>query len=96
MKVYTISQVAEVLQVCNETVKNEIKRNKLKALKVGTEWRIPGQNLDDYLQVIANNYKTNRELELEKELGKVKKENELLKSIVANNLAECSKVISLI
>ena len=60
MKVYTVPQAAEILQVCNDTVKNEIKRNKLKGIKVGTEWRIPEQNLEDYLQIIANNYKTEK------------------------------------
>lgn len=77
MKVYTIAQAAEILQVCNETVKNEIKRNNLNAVKVGTDWRIPEQNLEDYLQIIANDYKTEREVELEKENLKLKKQLEM-------------------
>lgn len=86
MKVYTVQQVAKILQVCNDTVKNEIKRNNLKGIKVGTEWRIPEQNLEEYLQVIANNYKTERELRLEKEIESLKNQLEIkTKQLLAIN-----------
>ncbi|MDT8717629.1 helix-turn-helix domain-containing protein [Clostridium sp. 19966] len=72
MKVYKISDVAEILQVCDTTVKNEIRRNKLKAHKVGTDWRIPEQFLHDYLGVIANDGLTEKEAQLTKENAKLK------------------------
>ena len=72
MKVYKIAEVADIVQSHPETVKNEIKRNRLQCFKVGSEYRITEQALEDYLGVIANNYKTQREVELEKENVKLK------------------------
>ncbi len=74
MKAYTIQQAAEILQVCPGTVKNEIKRNHLKGIKVGTEWRISEQALADYMGLVANNYKTELEAKLEAENERLKRE----------------------
>lgn len=44
----------------------------------------------------TNNQKTERELELEKELKKVNTENIFLKSTISNILGECNKVLNLL
>lgn len=74
MKAYTVQQAAEILQVCPDTVKKEIKRNRLKGMKVGTEWRITEQALADYMGLVANNYKTELEAKLEAENERLKRE----------------------
>ncbi len=74
MKAYTVQQAAEILQVCPDTVKNEIRRNKLKGIKVGTEWRISEQAMADYMGIVANNYKTELEAKLEAENERLKRE----------------------
>lgn len=78
MKVYRIAEVADIVQSHPETVKNEIKRNRLQCFKVGSEYRITEQALEDYLGVIANNYKTQHEVELEKEKENVKLKQKLV------------------
>lgn len=82
MKVYKIAEVAEILQVCEMTVKNEIKRNRLKAHKVGTDWRIPEQFLSDYLGVIANKGLTEKEAQLTNENKNLKDEISKLKGVI--------------
>lgn len=74
MKAYTVQQAAEILQVCPDTVKNEIRRNRLKGIKVGSEWRISEQALADYMGLVANNYKTELEAKLEAENERLKRE----------------------
>lgn len=89
MKSYKVNEVAEILQSCPETVKNEIKKNRLKAFKVGSEWRISEKALEDYMGVIANNYKTEKEVELEKE-------NEYLRnqlSLIQDKLLKINSVL---
>lgn len=91
MKVYKIVEVADIVHSHPETVKSEIKRNKLKAFKVGSEYRITEQALEDYLGVLANNYKTQREMELEKEnanlMNKLATYEEAISSIKNNILS---------
>lgn len=74
MKVYKVPEAAEILQVNQSTVKAEISRGRLKAFKVGTDWRISEQALEEYTGVVLNNYKTENELRLEEENEKLRKQ----------------------
>ena len=49
-KVYTIEQVAEILQVNPRTVNRLLERGELKGRRVGRLWRIPQEALDAYLR----------------------------------------------
>jgi len=57
-------------------VKSEINKGRLHGVKVGSEWRITD------LDVIANDYKTENEVKLEKENKILKKELERFKEII--------------
>lgn len=59
MKSYTTGQVAEVLGVSSVTVRNEIERGNLKAFKVGIEYRVTQQRLDEYMG-INNSWETEK------------------------------------
>lgn len=47
--VYTVEQVAEILQVSVQTVRNLIKRKELKAFRVGSQLRVKKEDLDRYM-----------------------------------------------
>ena len=49
MKVYTLEELVEVLQVTRRTLYNYIKEGKLKAVKVGKYWRVREDQLRDFL-----------------------------------------------
>lgn len=51
MKSYTTGEVAKVLQVSTVTVRNEIERGNLIAYKVGADYRITQQRLDEYMGI---------------------------------------------
>lgn len=51
MKVYTLEELVEVLQVTRRTLYNYIKAGKLKATKMGKYWRVTEENLRDFLTV---------------------------------------------
>lgn len=76
MKAYKIAEVAEMLQVDPRTVKREIERGNLKARKVGSDYRVPELNLVEYMQLVHNNYKSEREVQLEQEVEQLKKKLE--------------------
>ena len=46
MKMYNIDQVAEMLRLCRITVFRYIKSGKIKAIKIGREWRIKQDEID--------------------------------------------------
>lgn len=48
--VYTISEVAKLLNVCEETIRRRIKDGSLKAAKVGRFYRLSVQELEKYFQ----------------------------------------------
>lgn len=54
MKLYTIKEVSEILQIDPETVRNYIRDNKLIAYKVGREWRIKQEELITFVDRGAN------------------------------------------
>ena len=47
---YTLREVGEILSSHPMTIRREIIRGKLKATKVGQQWRINRQDLNEYLQ----------------------------------------------
>lgn len=53
-KFYTIDQVAETIGVHHKTVRKFIAEGKLKAAKIGKQWRITAYDLDSFM---GNNYR---------------------------------------
>ena len=49
IKVYTVDEVADILQVTRRTVYNYIKEGKLNAKKIGKSWRITSKDIEDLL-----------------------------------------------
>lgn len=49
MKVYTIDEVANLLQVTRRTIYTYIKEGKLKAVKIGKYWRVTAKALEAFL-----------------------------------------------
>lgn len=49
IRVYTLDEVAEILQLTKRTLYNYIKADKLKAVKVGKYWRISSENLQEFI-----------------------------------------------
>lgn len=49
-KLYTTEQVAELLQVSVITVRRYIKSGKLKASKIGKDYRIKESDIDNFLK----------------------------------------------
>lgn len=52
-KLYTLREVAEILRVSRQTIYNNIRNGKIKAAKIGKEYRITEEVLQD---IIANGY----------------------------------------
>ncbi|MBA4544692.1 helix-turn-helix domain-containing protein [Thermoactinomyces daqus] len=53
-KFYTIEEIAEILKVHDRTVRREIERGNLKAVKVGSVWRITHKDFEEYLEKNRN------------------------------------------
>lgn len=57
-EIYTVTQAAQYLKVCDKTVRRLIKANKLTASKVGDRsWRIRKTDIDIYLRDNTNEMK---------------------------------------
>lgn len=50
LKVYTIKDTAEILQVTTRSIYSYIKSGKLHAVKLGKEWRITQQDIEELLK----------------------------------------------
>ena len=81
MKVYTTTEVAELLQISSATVRNEVKRGKLGCFYVGIEARFSEWHLSEYMKV-RNMGKTSGELELEKQVRGLEKQLEDYKDVL--------------
>ena len=46
-KYYTVKEVAEIMKVSEKTVRNWIKWGRIKAIKIGRQWRIPAEEIDN-------------------------------------------------
>lgn len=55
--IFTVSQTAQYLQVCDKTVRRLISKNELIASKIGNSWRIQKQDIDNYLKENRNKTK---------------------------------------
>lgn len=64
---YTIDQVAEILDIHHKTVRKFIKEGKLKANKLGKQWRISQMDLDSFTQE-KNTLDENEEFAYDEEL----------------------------
>ena len=54
LKTHTISEVAVMLSVSSESIRRYIKSNKLKASRVGRQWRISDEDLKEYFEKNSN------------------------------------------
>ena len=54
MKIYTVDQVAEVLQVSIKTIRRYIYSGKIAANKIGGQWRISQDSIDAYVESFSN------------------------------------------
>lgn len=53
-KMLTIHDVAQQLNVDERTIRELIRKNELRAIKVGKEWRVAETDLDGYVSGHAN------------------------------------------
>lgn len=54
-KFYTIDQVANILEMHHKTIRKFIKDGKLKANKVGKQWRVSQEDLNNFMDVKSEN-----------------------------------------
>lgn len=52
---YTVAEVASVLRVSEQTVRTMIRRNELKASRVGRQWRINKKSFDEFVKPVEEN-----------------------------------------
>lgn len=48
-RVYTLDEVADIMQVTKRTLYNYIKAGTLHAVKMGKYWRVPEESLQDFI-----------------------------------------------
>lgn len=48
INIYSLNEIEQILQVTRRTIYNWIKEDKLKAFKIGKEWRVTQEALDDF------------------------------------------------
>lgn len=65
-KFYTIDQIADILGMHHKTIRKFITEGKLRANKVGKQWRISGHDLSLFMEDKNVNIKSNNKLESEK------------------------------
>lgn len=53
-KVYTLEELTELLHVTRRSLYNYIKDGKLKAVKIGREWRVTEETLEAFLHTGTN------------------------------------------
>lgn len=49
IRVYTLDEVAEALKITRRTLYTYVKEGKLKAVKIGREWRVSDAALQDFI-----------------------------------------------
>lgn len=52
-RLYTLSETAEYLRVSASTVLREVRRGRLRALKIQRQWRFLGSDIQRYLDAVA-------------------------------------------
>ena len=48
-EIYTINELMEILKVTRRTLQEYIKKGKIKAFKMGNEWRVTRESLLDFI-----------------------------------------------
>ena len=51
IKVYTVKEIAQILQTTRQQVRKMIQNEELSAVKVGREWRVTPESLHDFLEL---------------------------------------------
>lgn len=76
-KFYTIEQVANILEMHHKTIRKFIKDGKLKANKVGKQWRVSQEDLNSFMDVKSKNKDNGIEfrMNLSKNLASILKVN---------------------
>ncbi len=54
LEVYTLEEIENLLLVTRRTLYNWIKDGKLKAFKVGKQWRVTKEALEEFTQIGTN------------------------------------------
>ena len=54
LKIYSLKEVEEILQVTQRTLYNYIKEGKLKATKIGKYWRVGHEDLKEFIEKGTN------------------------------------------
>ena len=49
IKLYSINEVCEILQLTRRTIYTYIKEGRLKAVKIGKYWRVTKENLQEFI-----------------------------------------------
>lgn len=102
---YTIDQVAEILDIHHKTVRKFIKEGKLKANKVGKQWRISQDDLDIFTgdkETTRDNedFSSNEEIEFSSKEIKKEKASEIKVSSVIDlggvNKEEYSRISNML
>jgi len=70
--VYKVIEVAEIINKPAATVRNEIRKGRLKATKSGTEYLIEKLEVDRYLGITTNDESLKKDLEISELRGKIK------------------------
>ena len=83
VEVYTVQQVAEILQICKDTVYDLVSEGKLKSVRFGKSIRIPERFLEEYLYgEVPQDLELKRKIEeLEKKLKEYEESPVTLKVI---------------
>jgi len=50
VKVYSVKEVARILQTTRQQIRRMIQNEEIVAVKVGREWRIPAERLEEFLE----------------------------------------------
>ncbi len=50
VKVYSVKEVAKILQTTRQQICRMIQNEEIAAVKVGREWRIPAERLEEFLE----------------------------------------------
>jgi excisionase family DNA binding protein len=51
IEVYTLKEIQDLLQVTRRTLYNWIKDGKLKAFRIGKEWRVTKEALEEFTKI---------------------------------------------
>ncbi|MDZ4905248.1 helix-turn-helix domain-containing protein [Clostridium perfringens] len=88
---YTVDKVAEILGMHHKTIRKFIREGKLRANKIGKQWRISGHDLSSFME--SNNIKMSNNNEVENE--KIEFSNNSIDVKKKNNKINISTVVDI-